>query len=260
VEFPGKNQDFYPSKTPFLFTFSVYCVVSFFKGDYARNRTDERFVGGDSICQNRKMASRQSHPRNWKTQKRKRRVKMSRKDFGAKPYLYPQLVAIVGTYSEDNTPDAMNAAWGGVAGSDKVFLCLSKHKTTDNIERTGEFTVSVADAAHLVEADYLGIASAYDVPDKVERAGLHVIKSKFVNAPIFEEFPIALECKLIDKTPYGVVGQIVNVSIDERVLTAEGIVDPEKLQAISYDSVSQGYLKVGGRIGNAFSDGKKLGN
>jgi flavin reductase (DIM6/NTAB) family NADH-FMN oxidoreductase RutF len=183
---------------------------------------------------------------------------MSRKDFGAKPLMYPQLVAIVGTYDENGTPDAMNAAWGGIAGNDKIFLCLSSHKTTENIEKNKEFTVSVADAAHMVEADYLGIVSANNVPDKVAKAGLHTTKSKFVNAPIIDEFPIALECKLADTTPYGIVGQIVNVSIDERVLNADGVVDPEKLQAISYDPMSHGYLKVGGRIGNAFSDGKEL--
>ena len=136
-----------------------------------------------------------------------------RKDFGAKPLLYPQLVAIVGTYSEDGTPDAMNAAWGGIAGSDKIFLCLSSHKTTENIERTGEFTVSVADAKHMVEADYLGIVSANKVPDKVTKAGLHTTKSKFVNAPIIEEFPVTLECRLCDTTAYGMVGKIDRKSV-----------------------------------------------
>jgi flavin reductase (DIM6/NTAB) family NADH-FMN oxidoreductase RutF len=183
---------------------------------------------------------------------------MSRKDFGAKPLMYPQLVAIVGTYSEDGTPNAMNAAWGGIAGNDKIFLCLSNHKTTENIERTKEFTVSVADAEHLVQADYLGMVSGNKVPDKIAKAGLHTTKSKFVNAPIIEEFPITLECRLVDNTPYGIVGQIVNVSIDERVLGADGNVDSEKLSAISYDPMGHGYLKVGGRIGNAFSDGKAL--
>jgi flavin reductase (DIM6/NTAB) family NADH-FMN oxidoreductase RutF len=152
----------------------------------------------------------------------------------------------------------MNAAWGGIAGNDMIFLCLSSHKTTENIGRTKEFTVSVADAEHLVQADYLGLVSAHKVPDKVAKAGLHVIKSNFVNAPVFEEFPITLECKLVDDTPYGIVGQIVNVSIDERVLGDDGNVDSEKLSAISYDPMSHGYLKVGGRIGNAFMDGKKL--
>lgn len=181
-----------------------------------------------------------------------------RKDFGAKPLMYPQLVAIIGTYSEDGMPDAMNAAWGGIVGNDKILLCISNHRTTENIERTGEFTVSVADEEHLVEADYLGLVSANKVPDKVAKSGLHTTKSKFVNAPIIDEFPLTLECKLCDRTPYGIVGQIVNVSIDEKVLGENGTVDPEKLRAISFDPMNYGYLKVGGRIGNAFSDGKKI--
>jgi flavin reductase (DIM6/NTAB) family NADH-FMN oxidoreductase RutF len=183
---------------------------------------------------------------------------MSRRDVGVQPLLYPQLVAIVGTYSEDGTPDAMNAAWGGVAGNDKIFLCISNHKTTENIDRTKEFTVSVADEEHLVQADYLGLVSANKVPDKVAKAGLHAAKGGFVNAPVFEEFPITLECKLVECTPYGIIGQILNVSIDERVLDADGNVDGEKLSAISYDPMGHGYLKVGGKVGNAFADGRAL--
>jgi flavin reductase (DIM6/NTAB) family NADH-FMN oxidoreductase RutF len=110
----------------------------------------------------------------------------------------------------------------------------------------------------LVEADYLGMVSAHKVPDKVAKAGLHTTKSKFVNAPIIDEFQITLECKLVDDTPYRIVGQIVNVSIDERVLGEDGKVDGDKLSAISYDPMGHGYFKLGGKIGNAFSDGKKL--
>lgn len=181
-----------------------------------------------------------------------------RKDFGGKPYLYPQPVLIIGTYSEDGTANAMNAAWGGICGVNKIMIDLSSHKTTDNIMRNKEFTVSVADVAHLVEADYVGIVSANNVPDKIEKAGLHTVKSSFVNAPIIEEFPIALECKLLRVTEDGIVGEIVNVSIDDRVLNDKGTVDTDKLGAISFDAMNRAYLKVGEKVGNAFSDGKKL--
>lgn len=181
-----------------------------------------------------------------------------RKDFGAKPYLYPQPVLIIGTYSEDGTANAMNAAWGGICGPNKIMIDLSSHKTTDNIMRNKEFTVSVADAAHVVEADYVGVVSANNVPDKLEKAGLHTVKGSFVNAPIIEEFPITLECKLIRTSEDGIVGEIVNVSIDERVLNDKGTVDTEKLGAISFDPMNAAYLKVSEKVGNAFSDGKKL--
>ncbi len=181
-----------------------------------------------------------------------------RKDFGAKPYLYPQPVLIIGTYSEDGTANAMNAAWGGICGANKIIIDLSSHKTTDNIMRNKEFTVSVADAAHVVEADYVGVVSANNVPDKLEKVGLHTIKSSFVNAPIIEEFPITLECKLLRTTEDGIVGEIVNVSIDERVLNDKETVDTDKLGAISFDAMNAAYLKIGEKVGNAFSDGKKL--
>lgn len=181
-----------------------------------------------------------------------------RKDFGAKPLLYPQPVMIIGTYGEDGTPNAMNAAWGGICGANKVLIDLASHKTTDNIRVNEAFTVCVADAPHVLEADYVGIVSGKDVPDKLEKAGLHTTKSAFVNAPIIDEFPIALECKLLKFSEEGVIGEIVNVSIDERVLTESGALDIEKLAAIAFDPMNAAYVKLGEKVGNAFADGKKL--
>lgn len=182
-----------------------------------------------------------------------------RKDFGAKPLLYPQPVMIIGTYSEDGTPNAMNAAWGGICGPNKVIVDLGAHKTTDNIKLNQAFTVCVADAKHVIEADYVGIVSANDVPDKLAKCDFHTTKSEYVNAPIIDELPIALECKLVECTPYGIVGEIVNVSIDERVLNENGGVDTAKLGAIAFDPINSAYLVLGEKVGNAFSDGKKLG-
>jgi flavin reductase (DIM6/NTAB) family NADH-FMN oxidoreductase RutF len=181
-----------------------------------------------------------------------------RKDFGAKPILYPQPVLIIGTYNEDGTPNAMNAAWGGICGADKIIIDLGVHRTTDNIVRNKEFTVAVADASHVVEADYVGIVSGNKVPDKLAKAGLHTEKSDKVNAPIITEFPITLECKLLRVTEDGIVGKIVNVCADERVLDENGEIDPNKVEAITYDTVRHTYIKIGETVGNAFSDGKKL--
>lgn len=181
-----------------------------------------------------------------------------RKNFGAKPYLYPMPVLIIGTYDENGTPNAMNAAWGGICGYKEIIIDLGEHKTTDNIRLNQAFTVSIADEAHVLEADYVGIVSANTVPDKLERIGLHTTKSAFVNAPIIDEFPMALECRLKRFTEDGVVGEILNVSIDERVLDENGSVDPLKLCAISFDPINNTYLKVTEKIGNAFADGNKL--
>lgn len=120
-----------------------------------------------------------------------------RKNFGAKPFLYPQPVLIIATYGEDGTPDAMNAAWGSIADSNRIAMYLSAgHKTVENILSRGAFTVSMADAAHVAACDYVGIVSANDVPDKLARSGLHTVKSDLVDAPLIEELPMALSAAL----------------------------------------------------------------
>ena len=184
-----------------------------------------------------------------------------RKNFGAKPYTYPQPVFIIGTYDENGTPDAMNAAWGGITESTEITICVdASHKTAKNFQKTGAFTVSMADAAHVVECDYVGVVSANDVPDKVEKAGFHVTKSEFVNAPLFDELPMALECKVMsyDEESCRLVGEIVNVSVDECVLNENGKVDPAKLRPITFDPMNNAYLVLGEKVGNAFRDGLKL--
>ena len=183
-----------------------------------------------------------------------------RKNFGSNPWFYPLPVLIIGSYDERGNANAMNAAWGGLYGRDKVVLCLSAgHKTTKNIQSAGAFTVSFADAAHLVEADYVGLVSANQEPDKLAKAGLHTVRSEFVNAPVITEFPMALECSLVKVTEEGnIIGQIVNISADEAVLNAAGEVDAAKLQVLSYDPCGRRYLRLGNVAGNAFQDGKKL--
>ena len=184
-----------------------------------------------------------------------------RKNFGARPCLYPQPVFIIGTYNEDGTANAMNAAWGGISEEKEITICVdSTHKTAKNILAKGAFTVSMADAAHVAECDYVGVVSGNDVPDKVAKAGFHVCPAEFVNAPLFEELPMALECKLIsfDEETCRLVGEIVNVSADESVLNENGKVDPAKLRPITYDSMNHAYLVLGEKVGNAFKDGLKL--
>lgn len=183
-----------------------------------------------------------------------------RKNFGKKTWFYPLPVLIIGSYDENGKADAMNAAWGGIYDSDKVVLCLSEnHKTTQNIKKRGAFTVSFADTAHVVEADYVGLVSANEVEDKLERAGFHTTKSEFVDAPLIDELPMTLECKLIKVNEDGnIIGEIVNVNADDSVLGEDGRIDATKLQAISYDPVHNTYVKMGEKVGNAFSDGANL--
>ena len=148
-----------------------------------------------------------------------------RTNFGAKPWFYPLPVLIVGSYNPDGTADAMNAACGGLYDADKVVLCLSRgHRTTSNILERKAFTVSVADEAHLVEADYVGLVSGNDVPDKLERSGFHVTRSEFVDAPVIDELPLVLECRLLSYDPntHFMAGEIVNAGADEAILDEAG--------------------------------------
>ena len=184
-----------------------------------------------------------------------------RKNFGAKPWTYPQPVFIVGTYDGEGNPDAMNAAWGGIDYDDRINMCLSAgHKTVKNLLETKAFTVSMGTEEQLTACDYVGIVSGNKVGDKLERAGWHTVKSEFVNAPVIEELPMTVECELVsyDADTCHLVGQIVNVSADERILDEKGKIDPAKLRPIVFDPVHNDYLVVGGKAGNAFKDGMKL--
>ncbi len=183
-----------------------------------------------------------------------------RKNFGAKPWTYPQPVFIIASYDENGRPDAMNAAWGGISDSTQISMCLSAgHKTVKNILARRAFTVSMADAAHVTECDYVGIVSANKEPDKLAKAGLHTEKAEHVDAPVITELPMTIECRLVsyDQESMIMVGEIVNVSADESVLT-NGAIDPDKFRPIIFDPVNNTYRVIGEVVGNAFSDGKKI--
>ena len=185
---------------------------------------------------------------------------MARKDFGAKPLTYPQPVLIIASYDENGVPDAMNAAWGGISESNEISMCLSEgHKTVKNILSRKAFTVSMADAAHVVECDYVGIESGNQVANKVEKAGFTVEKSERVDAPIINELAVCLECKFksYDPETCRMVGEIINVSVDESVMT-DGKVDADKVAPITFDPFNNAYHVLGAKVGNAFADGAKL--
>ena len=183
-----------------------------------------------------------------------------RKDFGKKSWLFPCPVLLIATYDEKGNPDAMNAAWGGIYDTNQVMLCLADdHRTAINIRARKAFTVSFADAKHVVEADYVGIVSANDVPDKLQRCNLRVEKSKHVDAPLLVDFPLAIECVLNKVNEDGIiVGDIVNVTADESVLDDKGNVDLGKANIIAYNSAQHDYRVLGQKVGNAFCDGKKI--
>ena len=184
-----------------------------------------------------------------------------RRNFGPNPLCYPQPVFIIAAWDADGTPNCMNAAWGGISEAQEVSVCISEgHKTTACILHSKAFTISMATADQVIACDYVGITSGNRVPDKFARAGFHATASAFVNAPLIDELPMAMECELISYDPEScrLVGRIVNVSADEAVLNKRGKVDPMKLRPITFDPMNNAYLVLGEKVGNAFQDGKQM--
>ena len=186
-----------------------------------------------------------------------------KKSLGVKPYLFPMPVLMIATYDENGTVDVMNMAWGGICAENMVALNIDEeHKTAKNIKAKGAFTISVADIDHIEAADFFGIATGNKMPDKFARSGLHAVRSEHVDAPVVEEFPITLECKVAELQHLNgkcrVVGAIVNVLADEKVLDEKGKVDPTKLNAFVFDQFQNGYYAIGEKVGQAWHTGAGL--
>ena len=175
----------------------------------------------------------------------------------------PMPVLIIGTYDENGMPNAMNAAWGTQCDMDAITIFLSKHKTTDNLQLKKAFTVAFATKNTLIASDYFGIESGNKV-NKIEKAGFHAVKSAYVDAPVFEEYPVTIECEVIDLADdggeYRLTGRVVNVLAEEMVLDEKGRVDLGKMQVISYDSAIHAYRILGDKVGQAFHDGLTIKN
>lgn len=185
-----------------------------------------------------------------------------KKDLGPKGYILPMPVALIATYNEDGTIDVMNMAWGTLVDSNMVLCCLDEsHKTVKNLKRGGEdFTISIANIEHAPEADYFGIASGNTVKDKFERSKLHASKSTHVNAPVIEEYPLTLECKVHamrtdEDGNFLLYGEVINTLVDESALNEKGEVDVTKLNAILFSSIDRSYYKIGEKVGKAWGIG-----
>ncbi|MBQ8132637.1 MAG: flavin reductase family protein [Bacilli bacterium] len=181
-----------------------------------------------------------------------------RKNIKTTEGIFPMPVLMIATYNEDGTVDVMNAAWGTMYERDQVILNLTEsHKTVKNIKERKAFTVSIADSKHVKEADYFGVVSGNNTPNKFEKSGLTATKSENVDAPIINEFPLCLECEFIEYNDCGVLGKVVNTTADETVMNGENV-DISKVSAIAFDPYTHGYYEVGQRVGDAFKDGFQL--
>ena len=185
------------------------------------------------------------------------------KSFGQKSWMLPQPVLIIGTYNSDGIPNAMNAAWGGQWDAKEIVISMGAHATTENLARCNDFTVAFATKDTMVASDFVGIVSAKNDPEKMKKTGWTAVKSDNVNAPVFTDFPMTLECRILRKIDeseegYYIVAEIVNILVNEEYLSEDGKPNVEKMQLITYDPVHHGYISLGERVGNAFSDGKQL--
>ena len=191
-----------------------------------------------------------------------RRKNNMKKNIKVTEAIFPMPVLMIATYNEDGSVNVMNAAWGTMIDRDVVGLNLTEsHKTVQNIKARKAFTVSIADTKHIKEADYFGVVSGNNTPNKFANSGLTATKSNNVDAPIINEFPICMECEFIEyqSNDYGigVVGKVVNVSADEEVMAGDNV-DLTKVEAIAFDPYTHGYYEVTKRVGNAFKDGFEL--
>ena len=185
------------------------------------------------------------------------------KSFGAKPWVLPQPVLIIGTYNSDGTPNAMNAAWGGQWDAKEIMISMGAHATTENLARCADFTVAFATVETMTASDFVGIVSARKDPQKMQKTGWTAVKAENVDAPVFTDFPMTMECRILRKIDeseegYYIVAEIVNILVDEKYLSEDGRPDVSKMGLITYEPVSHGYVALGERVGNAFADGKKL--
>ncbi|MBQ9424819.1 MAG: flavin reductase [Erysipelotrichaceae bacterium] len=171
----------------------------------------------------------------------------------------PQPVLMIGTYDENGIPNLMNAAWGGQYDYDMIFIALAEHKTTDNIRLKKEFTVAFATKDTLTASDYFGIESGKKV-NKIEKAGFHARKSEKIDAPVFDEYPVTLECRLVEENDYGIIADVIGTVADESVLNEEGQIDLDKAGLISFDPTSNSYRVIGEKAGAAFSAGLTIKN
>ena len=185
-----------------------------------------------------------------------------RKDFGVQTWLCPMPVLIIGTYNEEGEPDAMNAAWGGVYDYNQIMICLSSHQTTDNIRNKKAFTVSFATKETVTASDYVGIVSFRKEKDKIKKSGLKYEKAAHVDAPLFTDYPLTLECELVEIINEGegggnIIAKIVNVSADERIVE-DGNINPDKAHFLAFDPIKAEYKEIGATVANAFREGMKL--
>lgn len=185
------------------------------------------------------------------------------KSFGKKAWILPQPVLIIGTYDKEGKANAMNAAWAGHWDAHEIMISMGVHATTDNLMECPDFTVAFATQSTMIGSDFVGIVSAKNDPNKIAKTGWTTVKAPNVNAPVFTNFPMTLECRIKQKideteTGYNLIAEIVNILVDDQYISEDGKPDVEKMELITFEPVRHGYMALGKRVGNAFADGREI--
>lgn len=183
---------------------------------------------------------------------------------GAKVLAMPSPVWVVGTYGENDVPNIMTAAWAGICCSVPPCVTVSLQKpraTYDNILKHKSFTISIPSSSQAAEADYVGIVSG-KTTDKFAAAHLTAVKSELVDAPYVGEFPLILECRLLQTVELGshtqFIGEIVDIKVEDDVLDEKGIISSEKVSPFVFSPSDRSYYRIGDQLGQAFSIGMKF--
>ena len=187
-----------------------------------------------------------------------------KKSLGAKALVYPAPVLVVGTYDKAGKANVMTASWGGICCSQPPCVAVSLRKATLSymsiLERRA-FTLSIPSEEHVQAADYFGLVSGRTT-DKLAAAKLTAVRSTVVDAPYVKEFPLILECKLVDVAEIGMhsqfIGEVVDVKAEDTIIGDGGAIDIEKLRPLIFTPDTQEYYGVGAPIGKVFSAGKGL--
>ncbi len=187
-----------------------------------------------------------------------------KKSIGANTFAMPSPVWVVGTYGENNTPNIMTAAWAGICSSVPPCVTVSLQKSRasyENIMKRNAFTISIPSSKQAAEADYIGIVSGKNT-DKFAMARLTAVMSELVDAPYVGEFPLILECRLIQTVEIGLhtqfIGEILDVKADHDVLNEKGIPSLEKVSPFAFSASDRSYYHIGDQLGQAFSIGMKF--
>jgi flavin reductase (DIM6/NTAB) family NADH-FMN oxidoreductase RutF len=187
----------------------------------------------------------------------------AKKSLGAKT-IAATPVWCIGSYDKDGEPNVMTAAWVGICCSKPPCISVALRKATythGNITARKAFTASIPSEAFAKQADYFGLVSGKDTK-KFAAVGLTPVKSELVDAPYVGEFPLVIECKLVQTVELGLhtlfVGEIVDVKADQSVLGPDGALDMAKVKPFFFDSSSRQYFKLGEPLGKAFEVGKGI--